>query len=99
MDESAHPTQPELEPPTPEIAQLLKVLDLEAAAQRERRGALPPVLKGASFRYGSLIAIVVFTFGSIAMMEWMISQLPKPAHRAAAPAASATPSGGAHNGQ
>ena len=65
----------------PEVAQLLKLLELQAAAARsDRRAAMPRVFQGVSFRYGSLIVIVLFAFGSVGLMEWMLSQLPRPAH-------------------
>jgi hypothetical protein len=81
MDESAqsNPT-----PATPEAAQLLKMLDLQTAARRgQATPGLPKALQGASFRYGSLVLIVIFTLGSVGMMEWFVSQLPKPVHAAA----------------
>jgi len=85
-DESAHPSKPDSETPTPEVAQLLKMVDLQAAALRQRHAGPPKALQGASFRYGSLVLIVVFALGSIAAMEWMLSQLPKPMHSSAPPA-------------
>jgi hypothetical protein len=89
MDENAHPTKQNPEPPTPEVDELVRLLEIQAAAQRNRRGATPKGLQGVSFRLGSLIVIVVFALGSIGVMEWMISQLPKPESRDAvvAPAA------------
>ncbi len=78
MDESADTTKPNPEPPTPDVAQLIKLIDLQTAAQRERRALMPRALQGTSFRYGSLIVIVVFTLGSVWLMEYIISQLPKP---------------------
>ena len=92
-DECAHPSKPDPETPTPEVAQLLKLLELQAAAMRQhgrQRTGKASAFQGASFRYGSLILIVVFALGSVAAMEWMLSQLPKPpAH--APPAASVSP--------
>ena len=77
----------------PEAAQLLKMLESQTAAQRGRRQmAAPAGLRSDAFRYGSLIAIVVFGLGSIGLMEWFLSQLPKPPHPAAAvPGAGTTP--------
>ena len=80
MDESAHANKPGSETPTPEVAQLLKTLDLQAAALRQRREKPGKSLQGDSFRYGSLILIVIFAIGSVLAMEWMVSQLPKPTH-------------------
>jgi hypothetical protein len=89
MDESAHPSKPDNETPTPEVAQLLKSLDLQSAAgRREWRDFAPKSIQGDCFRYGSLIAIVIFALASVWVMEWMVSQLPKPK---AAAHASSTP--------
>ena len=85
MDESTHHSKPNPELPAPDVAQLLKLLDLQAAAQRDRRHALSGAFQGVSFRYGSLILIVVFALGSVAFMEWFVSQFPKPVHPAATP--------------
>jgi len=90
MDENPDPTKPEAEEPTPEVARLLKLIELQTAAIRSRgeqggRGSvLPKAFRGVSFRYGSLILIVVFAFGSVAVMEWLVSQIPRPAHSSAA---------------
>jgi hypothetical protein len=78
MDESAHPSKPDPETPTPEVAQLLKLLDLQSAARRGPRGLAPKGIQGDCFRYGSLIAIVIFALASVWVMEWMVCQLPKP---------------------
>lgn len=83
MDESAHRTKPNAEEPTPEVAQLLKLLDLQAASRR-RGVAVPEAFHGNAFRYGSLIAIVLFAIGSVVVMEWFVSQIPRPAHPAVA---------------
>ena len=79
MDESAHPTKPTPATQTPEVEQLLRLIELQTAAQRERRLGVPSALQGASFRWGSLIGIIIFAIGSVVMMEWMVSQMPKPA--------------------
>jgi len=84
MDESAHRSKPDPEPPAPDLAQLLKLLELQTAARRDRRHALPRALQGDCFRYGSLILITIFAMGSVVFMEWFISQFPKPVHPAAA---------------
>ena len=78
MDESANPTSPDPEPPTPEVVQLLKLLEIQSATRRGQLAERPGLLRGASFKYGSLIAIVVFALASVAIMEWMVSQLPRP---------------------
>ena len=91
MDESADPSKAVAESPTPEVAQLLRLLEMQTAAQRERRTALPKSLQGSAFRYGSLVIIVVFAIGSIALMEWVISQLPKPSAPVAPASAPAAP--------
>ena len=85
MDESAHPNKPPVEPPTPEVDQLLKMLEVQAALRRggrERGAAAGSGFQTPTFRYGSLIAIAVFTFGSLGLLEWLLSQMPKPAHSA-----------------
>jgi hypothetical protein len=87
MDESDDTNKPEPAPPTPEVAQLLKLIEMQTAAQRDRLAAMPRAYRSNSFRYGSLIVIVVFALGSVAAMEWMISQLPKVSQPAAAQAA------------
>ena len=95
MDDSAHRNKPDSETPTPEVAQLLKMLDLQTTGLRQSRAKLHKTLQGDSFRYGSLVLIVVFALGSVAVMEWMLSQLPKPAHASAgaSPGALSAPSG------
>ncbi|MGA3171215.1 MAG: hypothetical protein ABSE62_09385 [Chthoniobacteraceae bacterium] len=85
MDESDHTTKPAQEPPTPEVAQLLKMIEFQTQAQRDRLAALPRAYRGSSFRYGSLIGIVIFAIGSIVAMEYVVSQLPKPGQRMAIP--------------
>jgi hypothetical protein len=92
MDESADPTKPEPDPPTQEAAQLLRLLEIQSAARRQKHTVAASPFQGDSFRYGSLVVIVVLGLGSVGLMEWFLSQLPRPAQRAAAaPAASATP--------
>jgi hypothetical protein len=87
MDESANATRPGPETPTPQInqlnqvdqvAQLLRLIELQAAAERNRRPLMPVSLRGVSFRWGSLIAIIIFAIGSVIVMEWMLSQIPRP---------------------
>jgi len=85
MDESDHTTKPAEQPPTPEVAQLLKIIELQTQAQRDRLAALPQVYRGASFRYGSLIGIVIFAIASVVAMEYVLSQLPKPGQMIAMP--------------
>ncbi len=81
MDESTHRNKPDPEPPTPEVDQLLKLLEVQAAARRgERPAPLSIPFQGVSFRYGSLVVIILFCLGSVAAMEWMVSQLPRPVH-------------------
>jgi hypothetical protein len=87
MDERPDPSKPAPEEPTPEVAQLLRLIELQTAAQRERRSGAPKPLQGVSFRYGSLVVIIVFALGSVGLMEWVLSQLPKPPQ----PAASVAP--------
>jgi hypothetical protein len=93
MDESTN--KPPGEPPTPEVAELLRLLEVQAAARRERRVAAPSPFGTGSFRYGSLIIIVLFAFGSLGLLEWLLSQMPRPAHATgtATPAALVTPGG------
>jgi hypothetical protein len=85
MEENDDLNKPPEEPPTPDVARLLKILDLQAA-QRPRRE--PSAMQAPAFRYGILIAIVVFAFGSLGILEWLLSQIPRPAHP---PAASPSP--------
>jgi hypothetical protein len=85
MDESAHSNKPPVEPPTTEVDQLLKLLDLQAAAWRGRRAPAHSPFQSPSFRYGSLIAITIFAFASLAVMEWLLSQMPKPMHAVSTP--------------
>ena len=80
MDESAYPNQPFAGTPAPDVAQMLRSLDLQAAALRARRGSVAHPLQSGSFRYGSLIAIGIFAFGSLGLLEWFLSQVPRPAH-------------------
>jgi len=87
MDESAHPNKPDPEPPTPEVDQLLKMIELQTEAHRVRRGGAPAPFQSVSFRWGSIVVVVIFALGSIGVMEWILSQLPKPA----APAANVVP--------
>jgi len=93
MDESDHANKPPGEPPTPEVAELLRMLENQAAARRERRLPAPSRFGTGTFRYGSLIVIVLFAFGSLGLLEWVLSQIPKPARAAgtAMPAALAVP--------
>jgi len=86
MEENDDPSKPPTEPPTPEVAKLLKILDIQAAAHRKPHP--PGAFQAPAFRYGILIAIIAFTFGSLGLLEWFLSQLPKPVSSAAAPAAS-----------
>jgi hypothetical protein len=79
MDENDEPNKPTDGTPAPEVAQLLKILEIQSAAQHRRAAAGNP-LQTSSFRYGSLLVIVIFTFGSLGLMEWFLSSLPKPAH-------------------
>jgi hypothetical protein len=83
MEEKTDPNKPPVEKPTPEVAQLLKILDIQAASRRTRRP--PSAFQAPAFRYGILIAIVVFTFASLGILEWFLSQLPKPARSVPAP--------------
>jgi hypothetical protein len=95
MEENADPNKPPAEPPTPEVAQLLKMLEFQANARRQRHAPAPSPFQTDSFRYGILIAIVVFALGSLGVLEWLLSQIPKPAHPAGAvPSALSTPAGG-----
>jgi len=90
MDDDA--TKPPAEEPTPDVAKLLKILELQSAAQRAKRA--PSAFQAPGFRYGILVAIVIFTFASLGLLEWFLSQLPRPAHPqpgAASPARSANP--------
>jgi hypothetical protein len=80
MDESAHLNKPQVEPTTPEMAQLLKLLEAQTEALRLRQGARRGVRDKSSFRYGGLIAIAIFGFGSLGMLQWFLSQIPKPVH-------------------
>ena len=79
MDEDAHPNKPPAEPPTPEVAELLRMLEIQAAARRVRHAPAASRFGTGSFRYGSLIIIVLFAFGSMGLLEWLLSQMPKPA--------------------
>ena len=88
MDESDHPNNQSLEPPTPEVAQLLRMLEVQREALRGRHPERGPKglqggsgLQGVSFRWGSIAVIVIFALGSIGVMEWIVSQLPKPPAR------------------
>jgi hypothetical protein len=78
MDENDELNNPTGETPTPEVAQLLKILEIQSAA-RQRRAAPANPLQSSSFRYGSLVIITVLAFGSLGMLEWFLSALPKPA--------------------
>ena len=84
MEENPDPNKPPAGPPTPDVAQLLKILDIQASARRQRRVPAQSALHAPAFRYGILIAIVVFAFGSLGILEWFLSQLPKPSHPPAA---------------
>ncbi len=69
------------------------MLDAQASARREARAPAASPFRTDGFRYGILIAIVVFAFGSLGILEWLLSQLPRPAHPASTPAAQAMPAG------
>jgi hypothetical protein len=90
MDESDEPKHLPPEPPTPEVDALIKMLEIQAALRRERRIPAPSAFQAPSFRYGILIAIIVITFGSLWALEWVLSQIPRPPHPAAAAAPAAT---------
>ena len=90
MEENDEGNNPTEERPTPEVAQLLKILELQSAG-RQRPHARANPLQASSFRYGSLVVIVVFAFGSLGLLEWFLSSLPKPHHPIAA---SPTPAAG-----
>jgi len=90
MDENDKANNPDEETPAPEVAQLLKILELQSAA-RQRRGAPANPLQSSSFRYGSLVAITIFAFGSLGMLEWFLSSLPKPPHQLSGPPALSAP--------
>jgi hypothetical protein len=94
MDESAHPSKPSGESPTPETAALLKLLSVQAAARRQGRARGANPLQTNSFRYGSLVAIVIFAFGSLGLLEWFLSAMPKPVHATVAAGASPMAGGG-----
>jgi len=98
MDDSTNKPAPEA--PAPEVAQLLKMLELQtAAARRERRSAAAGGLQGTPFRYGSLAAILLFAFGSVGLMEWFVSQLPRPVPHTQAAAGEAGPFSGMSAGK
>jgi hypothetical protein len=78
MDENKEPTKPAAGQPTPEVDQLIKMLELQTALQRSKRAGMPAMPQGMSFRWVSIVAVLIFALGSVAFMEWMISQLPKP---------------------
>jgi hypothetical protein len=82
MDESDDPNKPSGEPPTPEVAELLRILEAQTAARRQRHLPTPSVFGSGTFRYGALIVIVVFAFGALGLLEWLLSQMPRPAHGA-----------------
>jgi hypothetical protein len=99
MEENTDPNKPSGEPPTPDVAAMLRALEREAAARRERRGAVSSPFQTGAFRYGILIAIVVFAFAALGVLEWMLSQIPRPAHPSGTPApAMASPGGSAGDG-
>jgi len=87
MKESGHPTNSTGVPTTPEMDQLLNTLELQAAALRRRSARAGGALQSTAFRYGSLVAIIIFAFGSLGVLEWLLSQMPKPARPAETPAA------------
>ena len=89
MEKDGDPNSPT--PPTPEVdaERLLKALEIQMAAKRARPEAVSSDYNLVSFRYWSLIVIVVGTLVSVAIMEYFVSQLPRPRH--AQPAPSATP--------
>jgi hypothetical protein len=75
MEENAN--KPDGNEPAPEVARLLKILDAQRAARPQRA---PSALQTPAFRYGALIAIAVFTFGTLGLLEWFLSQIERPAH-------------------
>jgi hypothetical protein len=72
--------KPHAEEPTPEVARLLRILEMQSAARRDRGVQGPSGLQTPAFRYGVLIAIAVFGFGSLGVLEWVLSQFPRPMH-------------------
>jgi hypothetical protein len=80
MDESRNATSSPAASTTPGVEELLKVIEAQTAARRGRRRAAANPLQSSTFRYGSLVAIAVFAFGSLGMLEWFLSSVPRPAH-------------------
>jgi len=78
MEENDKPIKPDGEEPTPDVARLMKILEMQSAAHRVRgeRSAF----QAPGFKYGVLLAIVIFALGSLGILEWFLSQLPRPAH-------------------
>jgi hypothetical protein len=72
--------KPPAEEPTPEVARLLKILEMQRAAHRERGLRTPSAMQTPAFRYGMLIVIAVFAFGSLGVLEWVLSQIARPGH-------------------
>ena len=77
MEENANANKPTGDEPTSEVARLLKMLETQRAARPERG---PSGLQTPAFRYGALVAIAVFGFGSLGLLEWFLSQIAKPWH-------------------
>ena len=78
MDENTDPSKQPADTPTPEVEQLLRILEAQRMARRERGMPAPAGFQGVTFRWGSIAVIIVFALGSVGLMEWMVSQLPKP---------------------
>jgi hypothetical protein len=84
MDETAHPTKPPEETPTPDMAQLLKILEAQSAARSARR-APAGLFDGSAFRYGSLLVITLFAFASLGVLYAILSQIQRPPQTIGAP--------------
>ena len=95
MDENDGSKLP-AEEPTPEVARLLKILEMQRAAHRERGLRTPSAMQTPAFRYGVLIAIGVFAFGSLGVLEWVLSQIERPGHAGMAGPASESTAGSLH---
>jgi hypothetical protein len=84
MAENTHFNHSPSDPPTPAMTELLKMIEAQTAARRAHRRPAGAPFRSTSFRYGSLIAIAVFAFGSFGVLEWLLAQMPKPGHSPAA---------------